>query len=188
MARRKRHEEHANHERWLVSYADFITLLFAFFVVMFASSQTDKAKAEQVAGAVRAAFENGGIASAVREVIGGTVDEVGKGNALMRGPGGAQSVPKNAPDPAVAELLPSLTILNRELQREITEGKIQVSLQPRGLVVSLAQAAFFPSGEDTIDPSTYPSMEKVARVMRTLPNSVRLEGHTDYGRRHTNGN
>ena len=42
---RKKHAEHANHERWLVSYADFITLLFAFFVVMFATSQTDKAKA-----------------------------------------------------------------------------------------------------------------------------------------------
>ena len=72
-----------------------------------------------------------------------------------------------------------MAILHQELQREIAEGKIQVSLQPRGLVVSLAQAAFFPSGEDTIDPSTYPSMEKVARVMRGLPNSVRLEGHTD---------
>ena len=41
---RPKHAEHENHERWLVSYADFITLLFAFFVVMFASSQTDKAK------------------------------------------------------------------------------------------------------------------------------------------------
>ena len=45
---RKKHVEHENHERWLVSYADFITLLFAFFVVMFASSQTDKSKAKQV--------------------------------------------------------------------------------------------------------------------------------------------
>ena len=53
MARRKRHEEHENHERWLVSYADFITLLFAFFVVMFASSNADKGKAE----AVRLAIE-----------------------------------------------------------------------------------------------------------------------------------
>ena len=48
MARKKHEVEHPNHERWLVSYADFITLLFAFFVVMFASSQTDKGKAQQV--------------------------------------------------------------------------------------------------------------------------------------------
>src|ERR1043166_369211 len=48
MARKKKDPEHANHERWLVSYSDFITLLFAFFVVMFATSQTDKGKAQQV--------------------------------------------------------------------------------------------------------------------------------------------
>ena len=47
MAKRETPEEHENHERWLVSYADFITLLFAFFVVMFASSQTDKARAKR---------------------------------------------------------------------------------------------------------------------------------------------
>ena len=47
MARKKKEAAHENHERWLVSYADFITLLFAFFVVMFASSQTDKSRAKQ---------------------------------------------------------------------------------------------------------------------------------------------
>ena len=48
-----------NHERWLVSYADFITLLFAFFVVMFASSQTDKSRAKQVSEAVEKALKDG---------------------------------------------------------------------------------------------------------------------------------
>ena len=52
MARKKQTRSHANHERWLVSYADFITLLFAFFVVMFASSQTDKAKAQAISDSV----------------------------------------------------------------------------------------------------------------------------------------
>ena len=57
MARKRHEEQHANHERWLVSYADFITLLFAFFVVMFASSQADKTKAQQMSEAVRDAFD-----------------------------------------------------------------------------------------------------------------------------------
>ena len=57
--RRKAHAEHENHERWLVSYADFITLLFAFFVVMFASSQTDKSRAKQISEAVEKALDNG---------------------------------------------------------------------------------------------------------------------------------
>ena len=56
MSRRKKAEAHENHERWLISYADFITLLFAFFVVMFASSQTDKSKARQISEAVEKAL------------------------------------------------------------------------------------------------------------------------------------
>src|SRR5438128_4248216 len=58
MARKKKHPEHVNHERWLVSYADFITLLFAFFVVMFAASNTDHKKAGQIAQAVQGAFQD----------------------------------------------------------------------------------------------------------------------------------
>src|SRR5258707_9492568 len=87
---KKKHPAHANHERWLVSYADFITLLFAFFVVMFATSQTDKSKAQQVSDAVKEALENGGVQAIVHEVLGGTVDDKGQGNAMMRGPGGSQ--------------------------------------------------------------------------------------------------
>src|SRR5205085_8564931 len=58
MARKKKHPEHVNHERWLVSYADFITLLFAFFVVMFAASNADQKKAGQIAQAVSVAFSD----------------------------------------------------------------------------------------------------------------------------------
>src|SRR5580700_6412291 len=57
MARKKKHAEHVNHERWLVSYADFITLLFAFFVVMFAASNSDSKKAGKVSQAVQVAFQ-----------------------------------------------------------------------------------------------------------------------------------
>jgi len=53
---KKKHPEHVNHERWLVSYADFITLLFAFFVVLFASSQSDKKKQMKLAEAMQSAF------------------------------------------------------------------------------------------------------------------------------------
>jgi chemotaxis protein MotB len=58
VSRRKHHEEHENHERWLVSYADFITLMFAFFVVMFATSEADKAKTKAVATAVENALKD----------------------------------------------------------------------------------------------------------------------------------
>ena len=177
MARKRKNAEHENHERWMVSYADFITLMFAFFVVLFATSQTDKAKAQQVSDSVKEALLKGGVAAAVHEILGGTVDEKGKGNAQMKGPGGSE---KSAAQRAVvAELLPSMQYLDKELQAEITQGKIEIHLEPRGLVLSLRQATFFPSGEDSIDPETYPIVEKIARIIRQLPNPVRLEGHTD---------
>jgi chemotaxis protein MotB len=98
---------------------------------------------------------------------------------MMRGPGGTQSAPSEPKKAEAVELLPSMQYLSRELQDEIKTGKIQISLQPRGLVVSLREAAFFPSGEDAVDPATYSSLEKVAKVLMSLPNAVRLEGHTD---------
>ena len=61
MSRKKRHEEHVNHERWLVSYADFITLLFAFFVVLYSSSQVDKRKVGQLSLAIQVAFQQMGV-------------------------------------------------------------------------------------------------------------------------------
>ena len=177
MARKKKAAEHENHERWLVSYADFITLLFAFFVVMFASSQTDKVKAQQVSDSVKAALEKGGVTAAVHEILGGTIDERGKGNAQMKGPGGSEQ--STLPRQEVVELLPSLNYLTQALEHEIKDGKIEVHLEPRGLVVSLRQATFFPSGEDTLDPATFDSIETIASTIRKLPNLVRLEGHTD---------
>jgi chemotaxis protein MotB len=180
MARRKKHGSHENHERWLVSYADFITLLFAFFVVMFASSQADRGKAQQVAESIKRALDDDQFAAALRGILGGTVGEKGPGNSMMRGPGGVKKGREAPPEPGpYAELVPSLRMLQEQLKAEIEAGMLQVNMEPRGLVVSLRQAAFFPSGTDTIDPSTYPIIEKLAGLISRLPNKVRLEGHTD---------
>lgn len=182
MARRGKHQAHENHERWLVSYADFITLLFAFFVVMFASSQTDKSKAKQISEAVEKALADGksvGVPPAVAKILGGTVDDKGQGNAQMKGPGGAQKAAKeDQPDEGI-ELTPSFKMLTSELEKEIKDGKVEVSLEPRGLVVSLKQAAFFPSGGDVLDPSTYPTIEKLAEALNSVSSPIRIEGHTD---------
>ena len=179
--RRRKPPEHENHERWLVSYADFITLLFAFFVVMFASSQTDKSKAKQISEAVEKALANGksvGVPPAVAKILGGTIDDKGQGNAQMKGPGGAQRAAKETP-PDVLELAPSLKSLSIELEEEIKAGKVEVNLEPRGLVISLKQAAFFPSGTDSIDPSTFPIVAKLAGALKQVSNPLQVEGHTD---------
>jgi chemotaxis protein MotB len=181
MARKKKPPEQENHERWLVSYADFITLLFAFFVVMFATSQTDKGKAQQVSDSVKRALEGEKISQVVAAILGGTITDKGKGNAMMRGPGGAsQSVAKDdKKEEKLAELLPSLKILTEELKNEIDAGRIQITMQARGLVISFTQAALFAPGEDVISPAAYDGLQKVAGAIAKLPNQVRLEGHTD---------
>jgi chemotaxis protein MotB len=192
MARRKPPPSHENHERWLVSYADFMTLLFAFFVVMFASSQTDKSRARQVSQSVEKALKEGksvAIRPAVALILGGTVDDKGRGNAQMKGSGGANKEVKPPVDPPVKvvevapkqvlELAPSMKNLTTELAKEIKDGKLEVKFETRGLVVSMKQAAFFPSGNDTISPETYSVIEKVAAALKAVSNPLRIEGHTD---------
>jgi chemotaxis protein MotB len=182
MALKREEPPPENHERWLVSYADFITLLFAFFVVMFASSQTDKSRAKEISEAVSKALEDGksfGVPPAVAKILGGTVDDKGQGNAMMKGPGGAQNAPKESAPESVIELLPSLQRLSKELEEEVKAGKLEIKLEAKGLVVSLRQSAFFSSGTDAFNHVNLPSIQKVAALIRELPNPIQLEGHTD---------
>ena len=180
-SRKKKPPAPENHERWLISYADFITLLFAFFVVMFASSQTDKAKAQQMSDSMKEAFKNDKLTSKISEILGGAPGTKEKGNLQRNGPGGDKKLSSEhaAAAARLAELIPALEVLKSELKREIDGGMLKVSMEARGIVISLRQAAFFPSGQDSIDKSTYPSLEKLAKVLLTVPNKVRLEGHTD---------
>lgn len=158
MARKKKSPEHANHERWLVSYADFMTLLFAFFVVMFASSQSDKARAQQISEAMSRAFEGQKMPSILTVMLGGTLGDKGKGNAMLRGPGGANKTKEDPKEQQkVAELLPSLQVLTEELHKEIEAGRIQISMENRGLVVSFKQASLFPSGKTSLPRTRIPT-------------------------------
>ena len=176
--RKKRHPEHENHERWLVSYADFITLLFAFFVVMFASSQTDKSKAAQVQESVKRAIENDQFLDQISRVLGGAPDDRGPGSNQMRGPGGQKAEADTQPD-AYPALVPVMEQLQKELGDEIAAGQMNIKMDARGLVVSFQQAAFFPSGTDEIPLEAYEEVSKVADMILRLPNRIRLEGHTD---------
>src|SRR5579872_920709 len=126
---------HENHERWLVSYADFITLLFAFFVVMFATNQNDRNRAKMVSDSVRDALEHGQISSRLSNVLGkGKKD--GKApdhSAQFAAPSGIQA--KDTPDPPKppADLKASMANLQKGLAAELQEGKVQMKLEGRGL-------------------------------------------------------
>ena len=184
MRRSKRPAAHENHERWLVSYADFITLLFAFFVVMFASSQANKLKARQVSDSVREALEHGEMSAAISVVLGRGKHEVEKRPVSADHMTSIEKpLPPPPPQPASkqspADLTKSAADLQKALAKELIAGKVEVRLDSRGLVISLREAAFFASGDDAVSPGSVPIVEKIAAAVRDLPNSIRLEGHTD---------
>jgi chemotaxis protein MotB len=180
--RRKRQRAHANHERWLVSYADFITLLFAFFVVMFASTQGDKSKAKLVSDSVREALEHGQLSDTVATALGRGRHEASKAPLTPDRANKAENVTFSKltdTDPNPADLRRSLETLQKELDPDLKSGKVTVQLLPRGLVISLREAAFFGSGDDAVAPGSFPVLQKIAAVIQRLPNPVRLEGNTD---------
>ncbi|HEY3789528.1 MAG TPA: flagellar motor protein MotB [Urbifossiella sp.] len=159
MARKPLPPTPANHDRWLISYADFVTLLLAVFVVLFASSQLDRKKALKVSYAVTEALQKGAAAPHEKQ---------------LPSPGASLE-----PKAAVPELMASMNHLQQILAVEIRTGKVEIHPDPRGLVISLRQAAFFPSGGDEIASSGFDSIEKIAGTIRDIPNPVQLEGHTD---------
>jgi len=180
--RRVQASTHENHERWLVSYADFITLLFAFFVVMFASTQADRAKAKAVSESVKEALEHGQFSAAISTVLGRGRHEARKA-PITSEPTDAKENPTlpalpPAPRPP-ADLTKSLGSLQLGLESEIKSGKVQLKMTPRGLIISLREAAFFASGDDAVAPTSYPILGKIAAVIAAVPNPLRLEGHTD---------
>jgi chemotaxis protein MotB len=189
MIRRNHDSEHANHERWLVSYADFITLLFAFFVVMFASTQADKNKAKAFSESVREALEHGQFSSAISTVLGRGKHEAKKTPVTKIPPDDRETPPPpKPPDPPEnrpPDLAKSMATLQQGLETEIKNGKLQLKLEGRGLVVSLREATFFASGDDAIAPASLPILTKIAEVVQSLPNPVRLEGHSDSRPIHT---
>ena len=180
MSRRKKHPAHENHERWLVSYADFITLLFAFFVVLYASSQVDKKKMGQLATAIQAAFEDMGVFQ------GKSLGPPAEGDA------GGPATPKAAeelgritqPRALGPEMSRSdVSTLKRELAEalapEIQRREVALHIGPEGLVISLREIGFFDSGSATMRRESENSFARVAQLIRQYNCDIRVEGHTD---------
>ena len=177
MARRKSAAKE-NHERWLVSYADLVTLLFAFFVVMFASTQTDHARAKQISEGVEKALKAGSTPPKIAAILGGTMDDKGRGNAMLRGAAFPVRSPNKNEEP-LQNLNAAAELLRSRLQKEIKQGAVEIRVEERGVIIGLNTAVFFSTGGDTVDPSLYSTLQEVGTILNRLPNALRLEGHTD---------
>lgn len=212
MAKKKKHAEHVNHERWLVSYADFITLLFAFFVVMFAASNSDHKKAGQVSQAVQNAFQelavfspggkmvpisdDRGVPANSSAVMGGfqagapakeavKAGERGEGGKDGKDGRGGQGAGRGAAG-GVAPTIPEVKKQIEQALKEQLEKKIvRVSEDGRGLIISLSEAGFFSPGSDIMQPKGVGVLEQIIEKAAALPNPIRVEGHTDNTPIHT---
>ncbi len=164
MSTRRRHKA-AHHERWLVSYADFITLLFAFFVVLFASSQADKKKQTQVAKAMKTAFTEMGV-----------FDDH---QARVRIAAPAMSAKPAAATQTPEQLKASIDHLLAQQVRagHIAQGSVTTRIAHEGLVISLHEAGFFRSGSAVVDRRAIALLAALADSLPDQP--IRVEGHTD---------
>ncbi len=166
MARKKKHPEHVNHERWLVSYADFITLLFAFFVVMFASSQVDTKKMGQFSDAFSKAMGESFLMEGGRSLL----------------PDGKPPPPEppGAGGTAEGRLPKELMQLAKKLGQNSDELAGLKILQRRNeLVIRLADSLLFDSGDDTLKEQAVRVVQAIANELRDRKVDVRVEGHTD---------
>lgn len=170
--KRRKHPAHVNHERWLVSYADFITLLFAFFVVLYAAAEVDKRKAGQIAAAIQVAFQQMGALP--------TETPAGLADQAPQAPPATTPAPPPKPSPATN---PDLAALKYDLQNalavEIQRGEVALRATPDGLVVSLREGGFFESGSAGLKAGSQPALRRMAELLGERSYRIRIEGHTD---------
>ena len=188
MSHRKKPASHPNHERWLVSYADFITLLFAFFVVMFASSQVDKRKVGQLALAIQVAFQRLGMftPSAANPNLVTTETPFAKAQMIDNrtytedlGRVVPSSYRELAPDEGIQHPDRIREQLQDVLANQIRNQQVSVHVGREGLVISLREVGFYESGSATLLPSAVPAVAKIADILLPRGEFIRVEGHTD---------
>ena len=180
MARKRRVEEPENHDRWLVSYADFITLLFAFFVVMYAISSVNEGKYKVLSNSLTNAFKNV------------TAVEGGQPIAVLQG------APPIPPRPiAKADKLPEQQKAEEQkteqrkkmknvagdimtaLQPLVAQGKVRLLETSRGVTIEINDSILFPAGQAKLQPASISAMLAIARVLGESDFPITIEGHTD---------
>lgn len=178
MAKKKHEEEHENHERWLVSYADFITLLFAFFVILYATSQKDISKAQEFQRSVQKAFRSfvdfGGLQ--------GKFVDTNEATQFLPPP--IDVVPQEGTGPREM-----LDYVDREMEKELGEqdekNLIDLRSDSQGVRVTIAESFLFDSGSALLKETALPKLNRIAKVFKKTKRKLIIEGYTDNRAIHT---
>lgn len=162
---RRRRMSEGVRDRWVVSYADFVTLLFAFFTTLYASSTVDVAKLSNVAQGLQTAFETPAVpTTAIDGVAGGT----------------GRDVLNHSAGPVVdTQIAYVRSQVETELSDAIQAGQVELNRDRRGLVISIPETGAFPVGSADLSPALQQVMGRLSAAVERLPNAIRIEGHTD---------
>ena len=176
MARKRHEEEHENHERWLGSYADFITLLFAFFVVMYSVSRIDNKRMSQAVSSIKWAMHFSGTGGVAQMPIfdGPAADTM---NVVDLGGTGPQAPPSAVSPEAARDRLEKR--LRPFLMQRSGPAAVAVTVEGRAVTVRLTAAAFFDPAQAALRPDVLPILDAIADELVPLERLVRVEGHTD---------
>ena len=173
--RRKNDEEHENHERWLVSYADFITLLFAFFVVMYSLSSLNEGKYRVMSDSVVQAFRNIGPHDTGRQIV------------ALAPPPSIRPLPATAAETELEEQRRAKAERVRNMAEEIrkvlaplvADGQVRVTEGAFGITVEINASVLFAPGEAQLGPDAVRALRAVAQVVADAEFPITVEGHTD---------
>ena len=163
MSRKKKHEEHENHERWLVSYAAFITLLFAFFTSLYAMSSVNEGKYRVLSDSLAVSF-NSSVHTSNASASGVSFVKQGSRNITSD----FHNVFSNKYDKIKDAL--------KELEKN---KKLSFIVDENMLTIRISESVLFTPGKDELLDEAHPVLDEVISILKGLPNSVRIEGHTD---------
>ncbi len=199
MARRGRREEHVNHEAWAIPYGDLVTLLLAFFVVMYAISTLNEGKHRVISESLSDAFD-GGLRGSARMQIGDPGDATGAALPMPfeRDPGSRNlialtdraraeavisPVERMQLDDEAAEADVQLDAIQRQVERAlgrlIMSDQVTVTRDSLWLEVNIRSDVLFASGSAALSTPAREAIDSLATALRELPNELRIEGHTD---------
>jgi len=177
--RRREVDEHENHERWLVSYADFITLLFAFFVVMYALSSINEGKYRVMSDSISSAFRNvPGDTSGAQVAINSGINR-----PLPISMPSKRLPPNVRPDATQVvkrdRLRNMAKDINKALAPLVDEGKVKVTEGALGIMVDINASVLFAPGDARLDPGAVRALAAIAQILAPTDFPIIVEGHTD---------
>ena len=186
MARKKKKEEHINHERWLVSYADFITLLFAFFVVMYSISSVNEGKYRVLSDSISAAFDpserglpikfsnplKAPIVSRSVQTSSDTAD-----STQSRNPSAYDKVEASEQDKVALKKIVSR--VEKGLAPLIDKKLVKINKNDLWIEIEIKSSILYPSGSAQLQSQAVPVLRKVAKIISEFDNQIQVEGFTD---------